>query len=104
MDIAADAFVRDEGVDCRVWAPRHRALGSRGAPGPLPRAAEPDARTNIRRYYAWLGDIADIVVRGTARSRDEVKRIRDAFEGHGCGELVPASGDPARVDVLRAAL
>jgi alkanesulfonate monooxygenase SsuD/methylene tetrahydromethanopterin reductase-like flavin-dependent oxidoreductase (luciferase family) len=68
--------------------------------------AETDARRALGHYYAFLGDFADMIVQGAAKSPDDVKAVTSAFEGHGCDELVwfPASGDPAQVELLREAL
>jgi alkanesulfonate monooxygenase SsuD/methylene tetrahydromethanopterin reductase-like flavin-dependent oxidoreductase (luciferase family) len=68
--------------------------------------AELSARRGLGHYYAFLGDYADMIVQGAAKSADEIKGVVSAFEGHGCDELVlfPASGDPAQVDLLREAL
>jgi alkanesulfonate monooxygenase SsuD/methylene tetrahydromethanopterin reductase-like flavin-dependent oxidoreductase (luciferase family) len=68
--------------------------------------AEADAARGLGHYYAFLGDIANYIVQGAAKSADEVKAVVDAFRGHGCDELVlfPASGDPAQVELLSEAL
>jgi alkanesulfonate monooxygenase SsuD/methylene tetrahydromethanopterin reductase-like flavin-dependent oxidoreductase (luciferase family) len=68
--------------------------------------AEADARRGLGHYYAFLGDVADMIVQGAAKTADDVKAVVAAFEERGCDELVlfPASGDPAQVELLREAL
>jgi alkanesulfonate monooxygenase SsuD/methylene tetrahydromethanopterin reductase-like flavin-dependent oxidoreductase (luciferase family) len=95
VDQAFEAAGRNE--EPRRMALHYFALGEN---------AEADARRGLGHYYAFLGEIADYIVQGAAKSPDEVKSVVEAFRGHGCDELVlfPASGDPAQVDLLAEAL
>ncbi len=104
-----DAFGQSVGKVDQAW----EAAGREGSPRKmalhyfaLGDNAEADARRGLGHYYAWLGEIADMIVQGAAKSADEVKSVVEAFRGHGCDELVlfPASGDPAQVELLREAL
>ena len=104
-----DAFGQSVGKVDEAW----EAAGRDGRPRKmalhyyaLGENAEADARRGLGHYYAWLGDIADMIVQGAAKTPDDVKAVVSAFEGHGCDELVlfPASGDPAQIELLREAL
>ena len=68
--------------------------------------AEQDAQNALGHYYAFLGEYTKRVVDGAAKTPDAIKAVVSAYEGHGCDELVlvPASSDPAQVELLRDAL
>jgi alkanesulfonate monooxygenase SsuD/methylene tetrahydromethanopterin reductase-like flavin-dependent oxidoreductase (luciferase family) len=65
--------------------------------------AEQDAETNLKHYYAWLGeDVASMIAGSAAKDADTVKQYLAAYTDAGCDELVfcPSSSDPAQVDLL----
>jgi alkanesulfonate monooxygenase SsuD/methylene tetrahydromethanopterin reductase-like flavin-dependent oxidoreductase (luciferase family) len=63
------------------------------------------ARENLGHYYAWLGEIADQIVAGTATDGDTVKQYLAGFEAAGCDEMIcfPASPDVGQVELLAEA-
>jgi alkanesulfonate monooxygenase SsuD/methylene tetrahydromethanopterin reductase-like flavin-dependent oxidoreductase (luciferase family) len=60
----------------------------------------------LKRYYAWLGEVADQIAASAAVSQELVRDHRDAFERSGCDELifVPCSNDPGQVALLAEAV
>jgi alkanesulfonate monooxygenase SsuD/methylene tetrahydromethanopterin reductase-like flavin-dependent oxidoreductase (luciferase family) len=68
--------------------------------------AEENARDNLGHYYAIVGDYAEIIVRGAAKSPAAVREQVTAFEQAGCDELIcfPASADLEQVGLLAATL
>jgi alkanesulfonate monooxygenase SsuD/methylene tetrahydromethanopterin reductase-like flavin-dependent oxidoreductase (luciferase family) len=64
------------------------------------------ARENLGHYYAWLGEIADQIVAGTATDGDTVKQYLAGFEAAGCDEMIcfPASPDVRQVELLAEAV
>jgi alkanesulfonate monooxygenase SsuD/methylene tetrahydromethanopterin reductase-like flavin-dependent oxidoreductase (luciferase family) len=69
------------------------------------RAKEAAARY-LKDYYAWLGDLAEMIAGSAATDPATVNGYADAFEQAGCDELIlfPSSADPAQVDLLADAL
>jgi alkanesulfonate monooxygenase SsuD/methylene tetrahydromethanopterin reductase-like flavin-dependent oxidoreductase (luciferase family) len=67
--------------------------------------AERAARENLGDYYAWLGEIADQIVAGTATDSDTVRQYLAGFEAAGCDEMIcfPASPDVGQVELLAEA-
>jgi alkanesulfonate monooxygenase SsuD/methylene tetrahydromethanopterin reductase-like flavin-dependent oxidoreductase (luciferase family) len=67
--------------------------------------AEQVASQSLGDYYAFLGDYAEQIVTGAAKSADTVKQYLEAFEAAGAGEVIcfPASADVAQVDRLAEA-
>lgn len=67
--------------------------------------AEQVASQSLGDYYAFLGDYAEQIVTGAAKSADTVKQYLEAFEAAGADEVIcfPASADVAQVDRLAEA-
>ena len=67
---------------------------------------EGQARASLGDYYSFLGDYADMVVKGTLKDADAVRSTLAAYEEAGADEVIcfPASADPAQVDLLAAAV
>ena len=66
---------------------------------------EGQARASLGDYYSFLGDYADMVVKGTLKDADALRSTLAAYEEAGADEVIcfPASADPAQVDLLAAA-
>jgi alkanesulfonate monooxygenase SsuD/methylene tetrahydromethanopterin reductase-like flavin-dependent oxidoreductase (luciferase family) len=86
----------------REGAPRklalaYFALGDGGA-------AAADAY--LHDYYAFLGDMADMIAGSAATDDGRVKQYVDAFASAGCDELIffPCAPDPGQVDLLAEAI
>ncbi len=64
------------------------------------------ADSDLRHYYAWLGDVAEQIAQSAAVSREMTQQYRDAFAQAGADELIyfPCSTDPAQVDLLAEAV
>ncbi len=78
----------------RTMALFYFALGDR---------ADQDAREGLGDYYeAYLGEVAEHVIAGAAKSADAVRERVKAFEDAGAGEVIcfPASADPGQVELL----
>lgn len=70
-------------------------------------SAEEDANSELRHYYAWLGEErAGMIAQSAAKTDETVAQYVAAFEGAGCDELVffPCSFKLDQVERLRAAL
>jgi alkanesulfonate monooxygenase SsuD/methylene tetrahydromethanopterin reductase-like flavin-dependent oxidoreductase (luciferase family) len=67
---------------------------------------EAQARETLGRYYAFLGDFAEMLIGWAAKGEDAVKERVEAFRQVGCDELImiPCSADPGQVDKLAAAV
>jgi alkanesulfonate monooxygenase SsuD/methylene tetrahydromethanopterin reductase-like flavin-dependent oxidoreductase (luciferase family) len=67
--------------------------------------AEKNADAYLHHYYAWLGEIADMIAGSAAKDADTVKQYNAAFEQAGADELIwfPSSPDPEQVDLLAEA-
>jgi alkanesulfonate monooxygenase SsuD/methylene tetrahydromethanopterin reductase-like flavin-dependent oxidoreductase (luciferase family) len=67
--------------------------------------AEQLASQSLGDYYAFLGDYAQQIVAGAAKSADTVKQYLAAFEAAGLDEVIcfPASADVDQVDRLAEA-
>jgi alkanesulfonate monooxygenase SsuD/methylene tetrahydromethanopterin reductase-like flavin-dependent oxidoreductase (luciferase family) len=67
--------------------------------------AEQLASESLGDYYAFLGDYAQQIVAGAAKSADTVKQYLEAFEAVGADEVIcfPASADVDQVDRLAEA-
>ena len=63
------------------------------------------ARENLGDYYAWLGELADQIVTGSAKDADTVRQYLAGFEAAGCDEMIcfPASADVGQVELLAEA-
>ncbi|MGN6167206.1 MAG: LLM class flavin-dependent oxidoreductase [Solirubrobacteraceae bacterium] len=63
------------------------------------------ARANLGDYYAWLGELADQIVAGSAKDGDTVRQYLSGFEAVGCDEVIcfPASADVSQVELLAEA-
>jgi alkanesulfonate monooxygenase SsuD/methylene tetrahydromethanopterin reductase-like flavin-dependent oxidoreductase (luciferase family) len=63
------------------------------------------ARENLGDYYAWLGELADQIVAGSAKDADTVRQYLAGFEATGCDEMIcfPASADVGQVELLAEA-
>jgi alkanesulfonate monooxygenase SsuD/methylene tetrahydromethanopterin reductase-like flavin-dependent oxidoreductase (luciferase family) len=94
-----DAAWREAGREGtpRTLALAYFALGDR---------AQEAAQRYLKDYYAWLGEMADMIAGSAATDPDTVKGYVGAFEAAGCDELIlfPSSADPAQVDLLADAL
>jgi alkanesulfonate monooxygenase SsuD/methylene tetrahydromethanopterin reductase-like flavin-dependent oxidoreductase (luciferase family) len=78
----------------RVMALAYYGLGPRG---------KEYAESDLKHYYAWLGDdIASAIAASAATDADTVKAYLAAFDEAGCDELImfPAAADPEQVDLL----
>jgi alkanesulfonate monooxygenase SsuD/methylene tetrahydromethanopterin reductase-like flavin-dependent oxidoreductase (luciferase family) len=64
--------------------------------------AEQLASQSLGDYYAFLGDYAEQIVAGAAKSADTIKQYLGAFEAAGADEVIcfPASADVDQVDRL----
>jgi alkanesulfonate monooxygenase SsuD/methylene tetrahydromethanopterin reductase-like flavin-dependent oxidoreductase (luciferase family) len=49
---------------------------------------EAESRHNLRTYYGFLGDWAEAIAAGAARTPDEIRRRVDAYEAAGFDELI----------------
>ena len=67
--------------------------------------AEQTASQSLGDYYAFLGDYAEQIVAGAAKSADTIKQYLGAFEAAGADEVIcfPTSADVAQVDRLAEA-
>jgi alkanesulfonate monooxygenase SsuD/methylene tetrahydromethanopterin reductase-like flavin-dependent oxidoreductase (luciferase family) len=67
--------------------------------------AEEDARHSLGTYYSFLGDYAEQIVQGAAKSEEAVRERLAAFEEAGVDEVIafPSSADPRQVELLAAA-
>jgi alkanesulfonate monooxygenase SsuD/methylene tetrahydromethanopterin reductase-like flavin-dependent oxidoreductase (luciferase family) len=90
-----------------------RAAGREGAPRTMSLAyfalgdgAEQAADEYLHDYYAFLGEMADMIAGGAATDAATVKQYVEGFAAAGCDELVlfPCSADPAQVDLLAEAI
>jgi alkanesulfonate monooxygenase SsuD/methylene tetrahydromethanopterin reductase-like flavin-dependent oxidoreductase (luciferase family) len=63
------------------------------------------ARDSLGHYYAFLGDYAQQIVAGAAKSPDTVKQYPAGFEAAGADEVIcfPVSADIDQVDRLAEA-
>ena len=64
--------------------------------------AEQAADRYLHDYYAFLGDVADMIASSAATDADTVKQYVQGFAEAGCDELVlfPCNPDPGQVDLL----
>ena len=90
-----------------------RAAGREGSPRKLALAyyalgdrAREAADGYLHDYYAWLGDVADMIAGSAATDAETVRQYVQAFSDAGCDELIlfPSSPDPDQVDLLADAL
>ena len=90
-----------------------RSAGREGEPRKMALAyfslgpdAEQAADRYLHDYYAFLGEIADMIAGSAATDADTVKQYVDAFAQAGCDELIffPSSADPEQVDLLADAV
>jgi dihydrodipicolinate synthase/N-acetylneuraminate lyase len=65
-----------------------------------------EGREALKHYYAWLGDLAQMIADNAATSADEVKQYVSAFEEAGADELLLFAAAPhaEQVDLLKEAL
>src|SRR4029077_14317150 len=58
---------------------------------------EGQARASLGDYYSFLGDYAEMVVKGTLKDADALRSTLAAYEEAGADEVIcfPASADPA---------
>lgn len=68
--------------------------------------AEEAAAESLGDYYAWLGDISQQIVAGTAKDADTVRQYVAAFEAAGADDVIcfPASPDVGQVELLAEAV
>jgi len=90
-----------------------QAAGRDGTPRKLSLAyfslgdgADEAADRYLSHYYAWLGEIAGMIVASAAKDAATVKQYVQAFSDAGCDELIlfPCSPDPDQVDLLAEAI
>jgi alkanesulfonate monooxygenase SsuD/methylene tetrahydromethanopterin reductase-like flavin-dependent oxidoreductase (luciferase family) len=64
------------------------------------------ARASLGDYYSFLGEYADMVVKGAIKDADALRATIAAYEAAGADEVIcfPASADPAQVDLLASAV
>jgi alkanesulfonate monooxygenase SsuD/methylene tetrahydromethanopterin reductase-like flavin-dependent oxidoreductase (luciferase family) len=64
------------------------------------------ARASLGDYYSFLGEYADMVVKGAIKDADTLRATIAAYEAAGADEVIcfPASADPAQVDLLASAV
>jgi alkanesulfonate monooxygenase SsuD/methylene tetrahydromethanopterin reductase-like flavin-dependent oxidoreductase (luciferase family) len=62
--------------------------------------------TNLRTYYAWLGDWAEGIARSAPRSSDDLRAMQTSFESAGVDELIwdPTVASLDQVDRLADAV
>ena len=86
-----------------------QAAGREGTPRKMSLAyfslgdrAEQAADRYLHDYYAWLGDIADMIASSAATNAETVNQYIQGFSDAGCDELIliPSSSDPDQVDLL----
>ena len=86
-----------------------QAAGREGTPRKMSLAyfslgdgAEQAADRYLHDYYAWLGDIADMIASSAATNAEMVNQYIQGFSDAGCDELIliPSSSDPDQVDLL----
>lgn len=86
-----------------------QAAGREGTPRKMSLAyfslgdgAEQAADRYLHDYYAWLGDIADMIASSAATDAETVNQYIQGFSDAGCDELIliPSSSDPDQVDLL----
>ena len=67
---------------------------------------EEKPRTLALAYYAWLGEVADMIAGSAAIDAMTVKGYVSTFADAGCDELIlfPCSPDPDQVDLLADAV
>jgi hypothetical protein len=94
-----DQAWRDAG---RPGRPRKLTLAYYGL-GPEARS---QAEGYLLHYYAWLGDIANMIAGAAAVSAEMVKGYIAAFEASGCDEIiwVPTSSRLDQVSLLAEAI
>jgi alkanesulfonate monooxygenase SsuD/methylene tetrahydromethanopterin reductase-like flavin-dependent oxidoreductase (luciferase family) len=115
----ADGWIMGGAPPDQMWAnaPKleaaWRAAGREGEPRKLALAyfslgaqAEVDAQRYLGHYYAWLGELADMIAAGAAKDAETVRRFLQGYEDAGCDELVlfPSSTDPQQVELLAEAV
>jgi alkanesulfonate monooxygenase SsuD/methylene tetrahydromethanopterin reductase-like flavin-dependent oxidoreductase (luciferase family) len=68
--------------------------------------AERDIEHSTKTYYAWLGEVGEQIAAGVRSSEEAVQSYVQAFADVGCDEVIfiPASKDPAQVDLLADAV
>ncbi len=90
-----------------------QAAGREGSPRKMALAyfslgdgAEEAADRYLHDYYAWLGDIADMIAGSAATDAETVSQYIQAFSEAGCDELVlfPSTSEPDQVDLLADAI
>jgi alkanesulfonate monooxygenase SsuD/methylene tetrahydromethanopterin reductase-like flavin-dependent oxidoreductase (luciferase family) len=90
-----------------------QAAGREGTPRTMALAyfalgddAQQAADRYLHDYYAFLGDVADMIVSSAATDADTVNQYVQAFSDAGCDELIlfPCSRDPDQVDLLADAI
>jgi alkanesulfonate monooxygenase SsuD/methylene tetrahydromethanopterin reductase-like flavin-dependent oxidoreductase (luciferase family) len=104
-----DMFAQASAAVDQAW----QEAGREGRPRKLSLAyfaLGPDARqaadTYLKRYYAFMGPVADQIAAGAAVSPDQVRGAAAAFAQAGCDELifVPCSSELDQVGLLAGAL
>jgi alkanesulfonate monooxygenase SsuD/methylene tetrahydromethanopterin reductase-like flavin-dependent oxidoreductase (luciferase family) len=65
--------------------------------------AEESANRYLRDYYAWLGEVADMIATGAAKDPDTVKQYHAAYEAVGLDEIICFPCDPDVDQVERLA-
>ena len=104
-----DMFAQASAAVDQAW----QDAGREGRPRKLSLAyfaLGPDARqaadTYLKRYYAFMGPVADQIAAGAAVSPDQARGYAAAFEQAGCDELIfiPCSSEIDQVGLLAEAL
>jgi alkanesulfonate monooxygenase SsuD/methylene tetrahydromethanopterin reductase-like flavin-dependent oxidoreductase (luciferase family) len=90
-----------------------KAAGREGAPRTMALAyfalgdgAQEAANRYLHDYYAWVGEVADMIAGSAATDAATVNQYVQGFSDAGCDELMlfPCSPDPDQVDLLAEAL
>lgn len=98
VNAVKDAYRKEGGAgDPRICALNYFSLGDEHTH----RLVE-----NLRAYYGFTGEYAEMIAQGAARSADEIRRRVDGFAGAGVDELVwtPSVGDLDQVERLAVAV
>lgn len=68
--------------------------------------AQQQARDDLGHYYAFTGDVAEMIIGGAATDADTVAQYIQGFAAVGVDELIlfPTSADPAQVELLADAV
>jgi alkanesulfonate monooxygenase SsuD/methylene tetrahydromethanopterin reductase-like flavin-dependent oxidoreductase (luciferase family) len=104
-----DMFAQGAAAVDKAWEDAGRA----GRPRKLTLAyfalgsdARDQADRYLHHYYAWLGDVADMIAAGAAVNAEMVQAYAAAFQSAGCDEIifVPTASTLDQIDLLAEAI